>query len=205
MKGPPPPLRAIAAVALLLYGALLFLSALPDNLRAPALRLPASLADALLRSVAIRGGVAVFHPQRERITEVPRNDCIYVRGIDASGGRRWLEPPSGRCVTRGFRPALPDVEWMLRSLLTGGESWLPPTQVIVAIGDFFCHAPREDLAGLREVELLWTLDWFHIDTREEGTTPYLYFRWRCDPPALLEEERSPALARVRSFLGAGAP
>jgi hypothetical protein len=193
-------LRPVAFGLLLLYCLALLLSALPDPVRPAFLVVPSKLAEAVLRRLAIRGGISVFEPPRERITDVLRNDCILVRGIAATGEASWLQPAGGRCVTEGFRPAIPDLEWMLRSLLTGGEGYQPPSVLEAAIGDFFCHAPPWRERRLAEVELVWTQPRFQIDTGAATTDLLLLFRWRCDPPGLISERLPPDEAGVRAFL-----
>jgi hypothetical protein len=186
---------------LLLYTAALFLSALPEPVRPGFLRVPASVTETVLRRFLVRGGISVFEPPRERIVDVLRNDCIYARGIGSDGTRIWLQPRDGRCVTQGFRPTIPDLEWLLRSLLTGAEAHQSAPMQLATLGDFFCHGPPWRARELAEIELLWTQPLFQIETGAESTRNVLYFRWRCDPPDVLAEAAPPDEAQVRAFLG----
>lgn len=195
--------RALATTALLLYSAALFLSALPSPVRPGWLVAPSEVVKRALRSFGLRGGITVFLPPRERVVELIRNDCIYVRGVGADGTRRWLLPPDGHCVVSGFRPALPTLEWMTRSILTGGEASLPQTLRQAAVADFFCHGPRFAGEGFETVELLWVQPRLHIETGAPSEDQLLLYRWRCTPPGLLEERIPPSPEEVRRFLEAG--
>lgn len=195
--------RPFALGLLLLYSLGLLLTAWPAEVRPAFLDRPSAIAESILRLVAIRGGIAVFEPPRERIVKVLRNDCIYVRGIDAAGRAHWLQPADGRCTTTGLRLTLPDLEWMLRSLLTGGEGFHAIATQQAVIGDFFCHAPPWRAHGLQQIELLWVQPRFDIDTGEESTEPVFEFRWRCAPPGVTSEAKPPTPAAVRAFLGEG--
>ena len=197
------PLRPFALGLLVVYSLALFLSALPAEARPGFLDRPSAIAESVLRLFAVRGGIAVFEPPRERVVKVLRNDCIYVRGLDAAGRSHWLQPTDGRCTLTGLRLSIPDVEWMLRSLLTGGEGFHAVATQEAVVGDFFCHAPPWRELGLREIELLWVQPRFDIDTGEERTEPVFAFRWRCEPPGVMSEANPPSEAAVRAFLGAG--
>jgi hypothetical protein len=197
--------RWIAFSALTLYAAILFLSALPPPVRPQVLDFGSILSAMILRDVGLRAGISVFQPPRERIVEVLRQDCIRVRGARPGAPPEVLAPAGGRCITSGFRPALPRREWFLRSLLTGGEAQVPELLRQAVIGDFFCHAPEYRTRGFDEVEVLWTKPSFHIDTGAESTTNVLLFRWRCEPPGVVESDVSPSDARLRALPGDGAP
>lgn len=195
---------SVALVALVLYSAALLLAALPEPVRPGFLHDASRLTDNVLRQVLIRAGIPVFSPPRERITDVLRADCIYVRGVDGAGRRSWIEPPDGRCVTQGPKPSIPDVEWMLRSLMTGGEGFQTAAMVQAVVGDFFCHASPWQSRDLSEIEILWVQPRFQIETGVESVRPVLAFRWRCAPPGVISDSRPPSAAEVEAFLGEGA-
>ncbi len=186
---------------LVLYTVALFVAALPRPVRPAFLDAPSALANEVLRRFAIRAGISVFQPPRERIVDVLRNDCIYLRGRRAGGAPEWLQPPGGRCVTSGLRIGVPPVEWFLRSLLTGGEASVGELMRQAVIGDWFCHGRTFRDRGLEEVELLWEQPSFDIRTGEERVKPVLYFRWRCDPPGLVAQRSSPSADEVRALWG----
>lgn len=191
--------RTGALSAFVLYAAMLLLAALPRPVRPHILDVPHLMADAVLRRFAIRGGISVFLPPAERVVDVLRNDCIVVRGLRNGTAPEFLQPPDGRCITSGVRIGVPQVEWMVRSILTGGEASLVEIQRQAVVGDFFCFAPPWRERRFDEVDLAWTQPAFDIDTGEERTTNLLYFRWRCAPPDLVTDLRAPsdeALRRV---------
>lgn len=194
------PARPVALVLLLAYSAALFLAALPAPARPDFLRAPSGLADQVLRRFFVRAGIPVFQPPPARIADVLRHDCIYVRGLGPDGGRTWIEPPDGRCRTEGLKLAIPDLEWMVRSLLTGGEGFVALPMQEAVLGDFFCHAPAWRAHRFAEIELLWVQPRFHIDTGAETTLPVFSYRWRCDPPGVIAEATPPDAALVRAFL-----
>ena len=181
--------RTGPVVLLLVVSALLVLGAWPRAVRPAALDGAAAYARAMLGTIGMRSGVRVFEPSRERIVYVTRNDCIRVRGLRAGAPPVVLEPADGACRLDGFHPGVPRHEWMLRSLLIRGRA--PQSQA--AIGDFYC---ARDGADFDEIEVLWTQPWRHIDTGREGHTHLILYRWRCDPPALVYESRSPSDAEV---------
>jgi len=195
-------LRPLGAALLTAYGLALLLSALPPTVRPGFLAAPSELTKQLLRKVGLRGGITVFLPPRQRVVRVLRNDCIYVRGVRADGSPRWILPPDGRCVLTGLRPSLPTLEWMTRSVLTGGEASLPQTLRQAALGDFFCHGPGFATEGFVRVEILWLQPRFHIDTGAPSEDRLLLQRWRCDPPGLEEERIPPSAEEARRFLEA---
>lgn len=195
------PTRLLALALLLLYGVALFLAALPKPVRPDFLDVPSYLANAVLRRFAVRAGISVFEPPRERIVDVLRNDCIRVRGLRADAPPEVLQPPDGHCVTSGVRIGVPQREWMLRSVLTGGEASLPELQRQAVIGDWFCFSPHWRDRRYEEIELLWTKPSFHIDTGAEKVTNVLFFRWRCSPPGLVAEARGATDEEVRRLTG----
>ena len=195
--------RHVAVALLTTYALLLILSAWPDEARPRLFDLPSRASLALLGSVGLRGGVPVFEPPAARITRVSRNDCIRVRGLAPGAAPALLYPADGRCVTSGFRPRIPWIEQALRGLLVRGPT--PLNQAVV--GDFFCFgrgaplgfgegapAPRFD-----EIEVLWTVPWFHIETGEEGVHNVVVYRWRCDPPGIVREVRNPSDAELEAL------
>jgi hypothetical protein len=197
--------RWLAFTALVLYALVLLLSALPPPVRPRVLDLPSLVASIALRKVGLRAGISVFSPPRERIVHVLRQDCIRVRGLRPGAPPETLAPPGGRCVTSGFRPSLPPREWFLRSLLTGGEGQTSELMREAVIGDFFCHGPDFRERGFAEVEVVWTKPGFHIDSGAESTENVLLFRWRCEPPGVLESSAGPSDARLRQLPGGTAP
>jgi len=196
-----PLLRLAALPPVVLFCLALFLAALPPPVRPPFLALPSVVTDIFLRLFAVRAGISVFEPPRARIVDVLRNDCIRVRGLRAGAAPEVLQPPDGRCVTSGVRIGVPQREWMLRSILTGGEGGLPELQREAVIGDWFCHAPPWRERRFEEIELVWTQPSFHIETGAEKVTNVLFFRWRCDPPGLAAEARGASDAELRRLTG----
>jgi hypothetical protein len=196
-----PPLRLAALPLLVAFVLALFVAALPSPVRPQWLALPNLATNVFLRLFAVRAGISVFEPPRERIVDVLRNDCIRVRGLRASAAPETLQPPDGRCVTSGVRLGVPLREWMLRSILTGGEAGLTEIQRESVIGDWFCFAPPWRDRRFEQIELVWTQPTFHIDTGAEKVTNVLFFRWRCDPPGLVGEARGSSDAELRHLTG----
>ena len=187
--------RRVAVALLTTYALLLLLSAWPDEARPPLLDLPSRLSTAWLGGVGLRGGVPVFEPPAQRITRVSRNDCIRVRGLAHGAAPAVLYPADARCVTSGFRPRIPWIEQALRGLLVRGPT--PLNQA--AVGDFFCFEGGAPAPRFDEIEVLWTVPWFHIETGEEGVHNVVVYRWRCDPPGIVHEVRNPSDAELESL------
>lgn len=190
------PTRRWRLVPLLLYVGAIALAALPPEVRPRLLDAPAAVATAGLGKLGLVGGIAVFEPKRERITRVLLADCIRVRGLRAGEPPRLLEPPDGECATEGLKPAIPRIEWMVRSLLLRAP--LPLNQAIV--GDRFCH-PRDE-PPFDTVEVLWTQPWRALYGEERGVANAGLFRWSCAPPALVYDSRDPGDEEVRREWGA---
>jgi hypothetical protein len=183
------------------YAAALLLAALPRPVRPGWLDAPCAAVERLLRSVGLRGGIAVFLPPRERIDHVLRNDCVRVRGLRQVGPPEILQPPEGRCVTRGLRLYLPSTEWMLRSVLTGGEASHGELMREAVIGDWFCHGRPYRERSFREIEVVWTKPGFDRTSGKERTQNLLFYRWSCDPPDLLAEARNLTDTELRRLVG----
>ena len=72
------------------------------------------------------------------------SDLIAGRDPHDSTTAELPEPvrlPEGDSLA-GVRIGVPPREWMLRSILTGGEASLPELQRQAVIGDWFCSAPQ---------------------------------------------------------------
>jgi len=184
--------RTAAVAALLLWCALLVLSAWPERVLLPGLLgLPARLADALLGTVAITGGISVFDPPRQRIERVNLADCIFVRARDAGGAETSLHPPGGECQTAGLRLAIPRLEWVQRDLIL--RSTAPLNQAV--IGDYWCrHAPGDRPEA---IDVLWTQPWLERETGARAHGHAVFFRWRCAPPGLTLDLRVPSDDELR--------
>lgn len=191
--------RAAAVAALLVWCALLLLSAWPERvLLTRLLERPAKRADALLGRAALVGGIAVFDPTPERMERVAIADCIWVWRRDPDGAARLLHPPRGKCQLSGLRLSIPRLEWVQRDLLLRGTA--PLNQV--AIGDYWCrHAGG---AMPEAIDVLWTEPYFERETGARARTNVAFFRWRCVPPGLPIDLRMPSDADL-ARLGAVPP
>lgn len=194
-------MRRVLALVLLAYAALLVLSAWPAELRPRALDRPARVARAVLGTVAIRGGMAVFEPAPARIVRVQRNDCFRVLGLVEGRPPVRLHPDESGCFTRGLRLRIPPEAWMLRSLHLRTRA--PLGQAVV--GDRYCHPDGDPVPRFDEIEVLWTQPYFEIETGVEGRVHPILYRWRCDPPGLAFERRGPSDAEVERLSAGGAP
>jgi hypothetical protein len=172
---------------------LLALAAVPPQVRPAFLAGPGDAARVLLRAIAIRPGVAVFEASSQPTTRLVRNDCLRVRGIDATGRVAVVAPPEGRCVLGGVRAAVPWTEGLLRSLVLRAPAGVAEP----ALGDWVCHAPRFTASAFREVELVWTAPWVDRATGAEGVANDALVVWRCDPPALVQRVLQPSDAALR--------
>jgi hypothetical protein len=191
--------RALVPV-LLAYATLLVLSAWPAEVRPAVLDGPAHAARAVLGTVAIRGGMAVFEPAPPRIVRVQRNDCFRVLGLVEGRPPVRLHPRDGTCFTRGVRLRIPPEAWMLRSLHLRTPA--PLGQAVV--GDRYCHPDGAAAPRFDEIEVLWTQPFFEIETGAEGRVHPILYRWRCRPPALVFERRGPSDAEVERSSAGGA-
>ncbi|MGH0037895.1 MAG: hypothetical protein ACQGVK_22930 [Myxococcota bacterium] len=199
MPTPPTPgrrrLRRWLPVPLSIYAIGLLLAAWPEEVRPEWADTPRAVAILGLAKLGISGGIAVFEPPRERITRVLLNDCIYVRGHRDDAEPEWLQPPDGRCVLEGPRLSIPRREWVVRSLLLRAST--PLNQAVV--GDWFCHP--QDAPPFDFVDVLWSQEWRALYGEERGVSHVVLYRWRCDPPGIVYDQRSPSDLQVRQVWG----
>lgn len=189
--------KRVGAWLLTGYAIVLAIAAWPPEARPRLLDLPSEAARIALRAFAIKPGVAVFETGRDDPRIVVRQDCIRVVGRDAQGVETVFAPPDDRCVTEGARLIVPWLEGGLRTLVLRSPAGLAEP----LIGDWFCHGPHWEAHRLREVDVVWTQPWLDLHGDREGVANAAAFRWRCDPPGLVERLIRPSDAQLRAFAG----